>query len=226
VSEPLDQRVAELLSADLDGAVSPEEHELARQWVERSPAARAEQASLAAVRAAVAGLPLVDPPAGFFEAMLERGAPRPEGAPVPLRRRPILAAGAAVAAAAAGWVVVAGGGAAAVTPPVEDVEAALLDEGGPFALRQQTGEVAWSELPDGRRGRDDGAATWVDLTAPRGMARIVVARDDVVLTLVSADLDADALVEVGIGELDDRGPAGDGILDRLRRACGRLLGAN
>jgi len=168
----------------------------------------------------------VEPPAGFYEAMLERGSPRPDATVVPLRPRTVAAAGAAVAAAAAAWVLVAGGGAAAVTPPVDDVGAALRADGGPFALQAQSGEVAWSELPRGDRGTDDGAATWVDLTAPRGMTRIVVARDDVVLTLASDELDADALVAIGIDELDERGPGDDGIVDRLRRACQRLLGVD
>ena len=44
----LPDEVAELLSAMLDGAVTDQERALAQEWLDRSPAARAEYESLAA----------------------------------------------------------------------------------------------------------------------------------------------------------------------------------
>ena len=228
-----DDRDAELLSASLDGALDAEEARRVEAWLESSPEARAERDGLRAVKAALGALPDVEPPAGFYEAMLERGSPRPDAAVVPLGRRRLLPATAAAIAAAAAAVVVVGSSAATVTPPVERVEAALAgpvdgdldvdvvdDDGSRFALLGQDGEVAWDELPDGTRGRDGGAATWVDLTADPGVARVVVERDGRVYTLASEDIDAEALVEVGL-EL----PGDDSLVGRFRRACEALLGA-
>lgn len=232
---PLDPRVAELLSAALDGAVTPEEQEVAEAWVQRSPAARAERDGLAAVKAALGGLPAVEPPAGFFETLLAQGLPpssRDDTVVVPLRRRrPALpVAIASAVAAAAACVVVAGTSFDTVTPPVGEVEAALsrpaadVDvvrvDGARVALLRQDGEVAWEELPDGERDDREGASTWVDLTSDPEVARVVVARDGRVYTLVSEDLGAEELLDVGV-EL----PGDDGLLGRFRRACDSLLDA-
>jgi hypothetical protein len=134
------------------------------------------------------------------------------------------------AAAAAAWVVVAGTAPAAARPPVEEVEAALarpadgvqvVERGGAtFALRSEDSGVEWDRLPVGRRDREDGADTWVDLTTDPGVARVVVHRDGRTHTLASEELDAEALVDVGL-EL----PGDDGLVARLRRACEALLGS-
>jgi hypothetical protein len=225
MSEPVDPAVAELLSADLDGAVTPDEREAAALWVQRSAAARAERESLAAVKAALAGLPPVEPPAGFFESMIERGTPRadePDNV-VPLRRRrPVPVAAAVTAAAAAAWVAIAGTSAAATRPPIEQVEAALHVSDETFALSSEDAGVEWDRLPNGERSHEDGADVWVDLTSEPGVARVVVHRDGRTHTLVSEDLDAEELIVVG---LELPGGPGDGIEGHVRRACQRLLGA-
>jgi hypothetical protein len=226
--EALDPRVAELLSAALDGAVTSEEHAAAVAWIERSPRARAEYEQLARVKGALHDLPQVEPPAGFFEAMLERGAPRPDAVVVPLaaarRRRTPFTIAASAAAAAAVWVAVAGQPPAAVTPALEGVEVAALAGREPFTVRRQVGAVAWGSLPEGDRGTLDGASTWVDLTTGPGFARVVVARDGAIYTLASDELDADALLDIGVDL-----PAGDGvdegILDRARRAAEAFVDA-
>ena len=228
-------RDPELLSASLDGALTPEEAAEVDAWTAASPDARAERDGLAAVKAALAGLPDVEPPPGFYERMLDAGSPRPEADVVPLRRagrRPLLAAAGAVVAAAAVVVLVAGSG-ATVTPPVDDVEAALAapDAGGGIDLvRQGGGDVAllaqdasdvhWDDLPHGDRGEQGGADTWVDLTSDPGVARVVVSRDGRVYTLVSEDLPAEALVEVGLDL-----PGDDSVVGRFRRACEGLVDA-
>jgi hypothetical protein len=220
----------ELLSAGLDGALTPDEAERVDAWLATSADARAERDGLAAVKAALARLPDVEPPAGFYERMLEAGSPRHDAEVVPLRRRTVLAAAGAVVAAAAVCVLVAGSG-ATVTPPVDDVEAALAAPDDRIALvRQGSGELAllqqdasdvhWDDLPHGDRGERDGADTWVDLTSDPGVARVVVAHDGRVYTLVSEDLPAEALVEVGLDL-----PGDDSVVGRFRRACEELVEA-
>jgi hypothetical protein len=127
--------------------------------------------------------------------------------------------------------VIVGSSGTTVTPPVERVEAALAgpadgdidvldDDGGRFALLRQDGEVAWDDLPDGTRASGDGASTWVDLTTEPGVARVVVEREGRVYTLASEDLEAEALVAVGLDL-----PGDDSLVGRFRRACEGLLGA-
>ena len=227
-------RDPELLSASLDGALTPAEAEQVDAWLGASPDARAERDGLAAVKAALGGLPDVEAPAGFYERMLEAGTPRPGGDVVELRRRrPLVAAAGAVAAAAAVTVLVAGSG-ATVTPPVDDVEAALAaapasddrvallsqGDGDVAVLRQDASDVNWGRLPHGERDERDGADTWVDLTSDPGVARVVVAREGRVYTLVSEDLPAEALVEVGLDL-----PGDDSVVGRFRRACEALVEA-
>jgi hypothetical protein len=172
------------------------------------------------VRRVLGGLPPVEPPAGFFESMLERGSPRPHAKAVPFGRRLGTVAAGALATAAA-WVVVAGAEPDVVHPPFDDAEVAAVAGRDPFALHRQEGEVDWSELPRGLRRREEGAETWVDLTADPGVARVVIERDGVVYTMVSERLDADALVDIGIDLPGD----GSGVVDRLRRAGRSLLDA-
>lgn len=265
---PLDPRVAELLSAGLDDALDADERPVADAWLERSAAARAERDQLLAVKAALAALPPVEPPAGFFESLLERGSPRPAAVSTPLRRRwghsPVGLAVSGLATAAA-WIVVAGVDVDEVRPPLDGVEAAALDivalrpanvddmpvvragrlelvdalrhdgeavavledrGGRRVAVLRQEGPVDWDDLPTGDRGRHDDAATWVDLSADPGVARVVVVRAGAVYTLVSADVGADMLVELG-SELPagDGDTAGGGWTGRARRACDALVDA-
>ena len=223
----------ELLSASLDGALTPDEAARVDDWLAASPEARAERDGLAAVKAALTSLPAVEPPPGFYDRMLAAGAPRPGADVVPLRRRrPLAVAAVTVAAAAAVTVLVAGSG-ATVTPPVDDVEAALaapapgdrvslVSQGGGnvAVLRQDASDVNWDRLPRGERDERDGADTWVDLTSDPGIARVVVVRDGRVYTLVSDDLPAEALVDVGLDL-----PGDDSVLGRFRRACEALVEA-
>lgn len=64
----------ELLSALLDGELTPAEEAEVRAWLDTDPDARADLEALAAVRSAVRALPAVDPPFGFYERMLREGA--------------------------------------------------------------------------------------------------------------------------------------------------------
>jgi hypothetical protein len=223
-TDPLDPRVAELLSAYLDGAVTEEEREVAAAWLERSPEARAEYESLASVKAALGGLGEVDPPFGFYDRMLRQGTPTPEVTSAVTRskrgRRWVLAGGAVIAAAAA-FVVVAGPS-ETVTPPVSQVAAGevgtvlALQAGGPEAraLSQEADAVRWDELPDGRRSTEGGAETWTDLTTEGDEEHVVVYEEGVVVTLAAEDVDAEDLIAAGRQVAEDEA-ADPGLSDRV-----------
>lgn len=218
---PLDPAVAELLSAHLDGALTPDERAVAEQWLERSAAARAEYESLAQVKATLGGLGEVEPPFGFYDRMLRQATPTPEvtsavdrAAATPTRPRRTgrwIAAGGAIVAAAAALVLVAGDDQTVVRPPVEEVAAGTADDLRTLrrddvevrTLRQEADDVDWDELPTGRRGEVDGADTWVDLTVDDDEARVIVSDDGVVVTLAAEGLDADELIELGLDLVDD-----------------------
>lgn len=105
----------ELLSALLDGELTPAEEAEVRAWLDVDPDARAELEGLTAVRSAVRSLPPVDPPFGFYERMLRDGA-GPSGrteraAPRRWRGGGLVAAAASILVA---LVLVVG-----VTPPAE-----------------------------------------------------------------------------------------------------------
>jgi hypothetical protein len=216
-AEPLDPRVAELLSALLDGAVSAEERATAEAWLARSPAARAEYESLAQVKAALGGMGEVEPPFGFYERMLRQGTPTPEitsalGRAGRSNRRWLVGGAVAVAAAAAAVVLVAGGGGTEVLrPPVEEVAAGTaedlrtlrVEEEPVRVLRQEADGVDWDELPDGERGREGGADTWVDLTTEGDEERVIVSDDGVVVTLAAEGVPAEDLIDLGLDLLDD-----------------------
>jgi hypothetical protein len=212
--------VAELLSAHLDGALTEEERATAVQWLERSAAARAEDESLAAVKATLGGLGEVEPPFGFYDRMLRQGTPTPEvtSAVDTARtgrrsRRGWVAGGIAVAAAAAAaLVVLAGsGGSAGIRPPVEEVAAGTAPDLRTFrqggddvrVLVQEADEVDWDELPDGERDRVGGADTWVDLTTEGDEERVIVSDDGVVVTLAADGIAPDDLIDLGLDLLDD-----------------------
>ena len=215
----LDPRVAELLSAHLDGALGEEERATAEAWLERSAEARAEYESLAQVKAALGGMGEVDPPFGFYDRMLRQGTPTPTVtsalAPFPRRpcRRVLLGGRAAAAAVAAALVVVAasGGDTEVVRPPVEEVAAGTAEglrtlrvAGAPVrVLRQEADEVAWDELPDGERGVERGADTWIDLTTEGDEERVVVRDDGVVVTLAADGVPAEDLVDLGLDLLEE-----------------------
>lgn len=242
-AEPLDPRVAELLSALLDGAVTDEERATADAWLERSPEARAELESLAEVKAALGGLGEVEPPFGFYDRMLRQGTPNPEVTSAVDRAearrggRGRWSPGVVVAtlvASAAAFVLIGGVVAPdrSIRPPIEAVASgdasgllALRSEGGPIrALRQEADGVAWGELPEGLRVDDDGAEIWQDLTTDEGEERVIVFRDGVVVTAFAEDVAVDDLVDAAV-ELVDEQPAegGDGIGDRIRDAFEGLL---
>jgi hypothetical protein len=244
-SEPLDPRVAELLSAHLDGAVSPEERALAEQWIASSPDARAEYESLAAVKAVLGGLGEVEPPFGFYDRMLRQGTPEPEvtsavdraAGRAPSRRRrsgrSAAAVAAAVVASAAAFVVIGGTSAPAeaVRPPIEAVASGDADgvvsvdgEAGQVrALRQEADDVAWGELPRGVRRVEDGAEVWEDLTTDDGAERVVVFRDGVVVTVFAEGIEVDLLVDQAIVVVEEQ-PADDGGAGaRVREAFEGLL---
>jgi ferric-dicitrate binding protein FerR (iron transport regulator) len=238
--EALDPQVAELLSALLDGAVTPEERAIAEAWLERSPEARAEYASLAQVKAALGGLGEVEVPFGFFDRMLAQGTPQPVVTSALDRaaarraswRGPTAVVISLVASAAA--FVVVGGAAGAdrpVRPPIEAVAAGdadgliavRSDEGPVRALRQEAGGVAWSELPEGLRRDEDGAEIWEDLTTGDGEERVIVFRDGVVVTVFAEGADVDELVDEALEIVDEQPASDDGLLDRVGDAFDSLL---
>jgi hypothetical protein len=99
---------------------------LVQAHVEACADCAAELEAVRAARAAVRSLPAVEPPAGFFERLLDVGAPTEVdhgagGVVVPMRRRRMAMAQAAVAVAAGLVLVVSFGGQAAqaVSPEVE-----------------------------------------------------------------------------------------------------------
>jgi ferric-dicitrate binding protein FerR (iron transport regulator) len=233
--ETLDPRVAELLSALLDGAVTEEERSVAEAWLERSPVARAEYQGLAEVKAALGGLGDVEVPFGFYERMLRQGTPRPEVASAVdrarSRRRSAGAVALALVASAAAFVVVGGRVESPVRPPIEAVAAgdaegirSLRAGGQPVRLlRQEADRVAWTELPEGRRAVAEGAHVWEDLTTEGDDVRVVVSRDGVVVTLAAEGVAVGLLVEAGIGVVEDEPARTDGIGERVRTAFERLL---
>lgn len=230
--QPLDPRVAELLSALLDGAVTAEEREAAELWLERSEAARAEYRSLHQIKATLGGLGEIDPPFGFYERLLSPSAAR-------RRRWSLPAVAASVAASAAGFVVF--GGAAApdqlVTPAVDEVAAGDADGAiardairgqvgaGVHVLRQEADGVDWDGLPRGERLDRGGYQIWRDLTTDDGEERVVVHRDGVVVTVAGDGVDVDELIDVGRDVVRDEPAADgdDGLADRIRDACENLL---
>jgi hypothetical protein len=241
----LDPRVAELLSAYLDGAVSADERALAEQWLAGSDEARAEYESLAAVKATLAGLDQVDPPFGFYDRMLRQGTPEPEVTSAvdraagratgrAGRRRSAAAVATAVVASAAAFVLIGGTTAAeeTVLPPIDAVASGEADGVVPvraaglpaLALRQEADGVAWTDLPDGLRSEQQGAQVWVDLTTEVDQSRVVVFRDGVVVTVFADGADADVLVDEAIAIAVEQ-PADDGTVERLRDAFDGLLDA-
>ena len=142
-----DAELGELLSAHLDGELTPDEARRVAERLAADPVARAEQDELARVRQAVRGLPAVEPPVGFYEDVLRTGDPvpalvGPPAAPGRRRRRSRVLAGVAGLAVAAALVVVvalagSGGGDDPMVPPVAEFaarhEAVAMAEGGAAA---------------------------------------------------------------------------------------------
>lgn len=242
VLEPLDPRVAELLSALLDGAVTPEERVIAEQWLERSPLARAEYRSLHQVKATLGGLGDADAevPFGFYERMLQQGTPTPvvtsavDRAAGRRGRRVGVVVGSLVASAA-GFVFLGGAAAPdrAVDPSVDAVAAGRADGvtslrggdlGGVRVLRQEADAIDWDALPRGERLDRFGYQIWRDLTTDGGEERVVVHRDGVVVTVAGTGEDVEELIDVG-REVVREQPASDddGLGDRVRDACENLL---
>ena len=94
--------LGDVLSALLDGELSPVEAQGAQAHVDACPTCAGELAAVSQARSWVRALPPVDPPFGFYERMLLDRSPAPAGAfgnRVALRRRAGLAAVGAVAAA-------------------------------------------------------------------------------------------------------------------------------
>lgn len=233
--EPLDPRVAELLSALLDGAVTPEEREVALQWLARSPAARGEYRSLHQVKTVLGGLgdAGAEVPFGFYERMLRQGTPVPDRTAARRRGR-AAAVAAALVASAAGVVAVAGAAAPGTTvaPSVAAVAAGRAegvtalrggDLGGVRVLRQEADRVDWRALPPGERLDRGDLQIWRDLTTAAGEERVVVAGDGVVVTVAGRGHDAGELIDHA-EELIRRQPApAAGLVERVRDACANLL---
>lgn len=99
----------DLLSAHLDGELTPEEVRRVEEHLAGCAPCRAELEALAAARSAVRGLPILEVPPGVLGL--------PDEVVVPLRRRTLAWIGAAAAAVVAGLV----GLATLLTPPEQVV---------------------------------------------------------------------------------------------------------
>ena len=106
--------VGDVLSARLDVEVEEELRPGIDAHLAACPACAAEHDEVAWARAAVRGLPPLEPPGGVLRPMRTRPAPPPR-APSSLRPRQLLAAAAAVAAAGAGMLGLVGRSAPADT---------------------------------------------------------------------------------------------------------------
>ncbi len=107
--------LGDTLSALLDGELSTARQETAQAHLAACPTCTEELAAVGQARSWVRGLPLVDPPFGFYERiLLDRPVPRPApfGVNPGLRRR----AGLAALGAAAAAVTVLGVGSPAARP--------------------------------------------------------------------------------------------------------------
>jgi anti-sigma factor RsiW len=101
---PPPEHPEELLSAYLDGEVTPDERAYVEEHLTTCPSCRAEFDEERDVRAAVRELPPVDPPFGFFERILRDGPADPAQ---PKKRRFKFGMANLVATAAA-WILVLG----------------------------------------------------------------------------------------------------------------------
>jgi anti-sigma factor RsiW len=139
---PPPEHPGELLSAYLDGELTPAERDQVDAHLESCPACRADLDEERDVRSAVRGLPAVDPPFGFYERILRDGPADPTQ---PKKRRFRFGL-ANLAATAAAWVLVLGvanlsSGSGSVNPSPNDYVAAhasvLPGLGGGSASKQQ-----------------------------------------------------------------------------------------
>lgn len=128
-----------LVSALADGALDPPERAAAEAHLATCEACRRELRAAEAVRAALGGLPAVDPPAWFLPAVLA-GGPQPQRH----RTRRLRFGVANVAATAAAWLVVV-----AVTGPAPAPVAAPDLAGLLAAHRQATSGSLEAGAPDG-----------------------------------------------------------------------------
>jgi hypothetical protein len=156
----------ELLSAWLDGELTPDEESRVAALLETDADARAELSGLRAARAMVRELPPVEPPFGFYERMLRSGEPIARRDDRALgsrrsRRRSGGLAGLAVAAVAASFVLLAG-----LTPAVDR----LVPPVEAFAARHEQMAVApdlGSTIPTGSDVEAPGASAFAALPADR-----------------------------------------------------------
>lgn len=88
----------ELLSARLDGSLSPEEDAALRDHLTRCPACRAAESQLAVIHELLGGLEEVPPPEGFAQSVMARIRQERASRVIPLFRRPQLRALAGLAA--------------------------------------------------------------------------------------------------------------------------------
>lgn len=109
----MNAHLGDLISALLDGELSPAQIASAEGHLAACRACSDELADVRTARAWVRGLPPVEPPAGFYERILRAEAP--EGRPS-LRRKVLAFAGSAAAAVA--LVTVAAPRQSPVSPPV------------------------------------------------------------------------------------------------------------
>jgi hypothetical protein len=102
------------LSALLDGQLDAAEVDEVQAHLVACAECTAELEAAREARTAVRSLPAVEPPAGFFDGLLERGLPEDEELPMPGRVLPLesrrMALGNAAAAVAAGLLLVVGFG--------------------------------------------------------------------------------------------------------------------
>jgi hypothetical protein len=212
----LPDEVAELLSALVDGEVSEAERADAEGWLARSAAAQEEYADLGRVKEILAGLPSVEPPAGFYEGLLQRRFRAGRS----WASSPAALVASAVATAAA-WLVLGGAGADRLVPPVDDVRGVAVAGGDTVTVVRQDGSVDWDELPAGVRSQMPGTDLWV--AAGDGPATVVAERDGTVYTLASDELTPAGLVVLLEDLPEDDDSTMEAIVEKARNASETLV---
>lgn len=194
-----DAERGELLSALLDGELTPAEEAEVRAWLDTDPDARAELEGLTAVRSAVRSLPPVDPPFGFYERMLRDGA-GPTGradraGPRRWRGGGLVAAAASILVA---LVLVVG-----VTPPAE----AMVPPVDRYTARHEamTMGAVGAAKGSGPSGSSPGGPVTSPTSGPTSTWRAPTTTEAALGTLVSS---TSALAEPATSSTTSAGPAG------------------
>jgi anti-sigma factor RsiW len=218
----IDDTTGALLSAHLDGELTPDEQREVERLVAEDPEAALELDALRTVRARLRAAPPVDPPFGLYERMLRAGNPEGKG-----RRGVRVRWLASAVATAAVWMLVLGFGVdlrgRPVDPEVDQARAAFVAGaagGDDVLVVERPGEVDWSKLRGGERGPLEGlpGRPWRSID-PTEIDALVFQGDGVAVVVVG-DEPLATLLAVAVA-LPDQGDASLGA--RLRDGCDQLL---